>query len=343
MFGTTWDEFIENWCAGNAPAGERQNIENALSGLLRIWPEREADLHAASVRGLILIAPAIETGLILSTCERLDGFGNVFRRLKTGERAAYSELAFAARMVNAGFSLTLEPPLGDGMLDACILTEDGNVYCEVIAPEMSAAIEDLRNTASHLATILRDQNKGSRVEVLLSGDIDEQIAIQVAEAVRHHPNSNESWALEGIALISKRIAGDDTNVGPTLPSPEAAALIGVAKAVLEAGVRTAGIVRVQVTDTRAKRLLYAESHHFSRDEMNILVMDVTKIVSSLNAWERLIARCFQPQQNRRFGAVALFKSGVTGEKLQSREEWRVVSNPYAYKPIPQRLLQLLSG
>ena len=343
MFGTTWDEFIENWCAGNAPAGERQIIENALSDLLRVWPEREADLRAANVRGLILIAPAIETGLILSTCEKLDGFGNVLRRLKTGERSAHSELTFAARMVNAGFTPVLEPPLGDGVLDACILTEEGKVYCEVIAPEVSATIEELRNAASHLATILRDQNRGSRVEVLLSGDIDEQIAIQVAEAVRNHPNSNEPWMMEGTALISKRIAGDDTNVGPTLPSPEAAALIGVAQAALEAGIRTAGIVRVQVTDTRAKRLLYAESHHFSRDEMNVLVMDVTRIVSSLNAWERLIVRCFQPQQNRRFGAVVLFKSGVTGEKLQSLQEWRVTPNPYADRPIPQRLLQIFSS
>src|SRR5580765_1648870 len=73
---------------------------------------------------------------------------------------------------------------------------------------------------------------------------------------------------------------------------------------------------VPVTDTRAKRLLYGESHHFSRDEMNVLVVDVTKIVTSLNAWSHLIARCFQPEQNRRFGAVVLFKSGMTGEKLQ---------------------------
>jgi len=343
IFGQTWKEFIGNWCAGNSPPEDRETVEGALSTLFRIWPEREADIHSSKLRGLMLIAPAIENGITLSACEKLDGFANVLRRLKTGERAASSELTFAARMVGAGFTPILEPPLGTGALDAYIPTEEGGVYCEVIAPETSEAIEELKKTASKLATILKEQNRGSRVEVLLSCDLDEQIVTRVAEAVRNHPDSNEPWPLEETAVVSKRAAGNDPNVGPTLPSSEAAALIGVAKAAVDFGVRTAGIVRVQVTDARAKRLLYAESHHFSRGEMNLLVMDVTKIVSSLNAWEQLIARCFQPEQNRRFGAVALFKSGVTGEKMQSLEEWRVIPNLHAYKPLPRLLLDVLSN
>ena len=161
----------------------------------------------------------------------------------------------------------------------------------------------------------------------------------MAEAVRLHPDSNEIWPLETIAFISKRVAGDDANVGPTIPSPEAAAIIGNARCSVDSGVRTAGIVRVPVTDTRAKRLLYGESPHFSRDEMNVLVMDVTSVVSSLKVWSQLIEKCFQPEQNRRFGAIVLFSAGITGEKMSALQEWKVVRNPYAYKPIPESLLE----
>jgi hypothetical protein len=338
IFGNTWEEFVVNWCLGNAPVQDRPTAESALSALLRIWPEWEASL-TPNVRGLVLISPAIENGLILSACENLDGFPNVLRRLKNGERVAHSELTFAARMVKAGYRPTLEPPLGTGLLDTRIPMAEGQVYCEVIAPETRDVIQEVRTAASALATILRDENKGRRVEVLLAVDIDQNVSAKVAEAVKIHPDSNEAWAIGEIAVASKRLAGDDANVGPTIPAPEAAAIIGAAQCSVDRGMRSAGIVRVPVTDTRAKRLLYGESHHFSRGEMNLLVMDVTKVVSGLKAWRHLIERCFQPGQNRRFGAVALFFSGITGEKMSAMQNWEVVKNPYAYKPIPESLLQ----
>jgi hypothetical protein len=170
------------------------------------------------------------------------------------------------------------------------------------------------------------------------GDIDEPTAARVVDAVGLHPVSDKIWPLDDIALISSRAAGDDPNVGPTIQGPEAAAIIGAAQGSLECGVRTAGIVRVPVTDARAKRLLYAESHHFSREHMNILVMDVSKCVTSLKAWGKLIENCLQPTQNRQFGAVILFFAGITGEKMTPRQEWRVVRNPHAYKPVPEVLL-----
>jgi len=122
------------------------------------------------------------------------------------------------------------------------------------------------------------------------------------------------------------------------PSPDAAAIIGAAQCSIDNGVRTAGIVRVPVTDTRAKRLLYGESHHSSREEMNILVMDVTRVVSSLKVWSQLIERCLQPEQNQRFGAIVLFSAGISGERMAALQDWRAVWNPYAYKPIRESLL-----
>jgi hypothetical protein len=339
VFGTTWEEFLVNWCLGNTPPDDPDTVENALCAIFRIWPEKIAAIAGGNTRGLVVVSPAIENGIVLSACENLHGFQNVLRRLKTGERSAYTELTFAARLVKAGFQPVLEPPLGRGFLDTRIPTTAGDVYCEVIAPETSDAIREVVTAVSSLATSLKEQNAGRRVEVLLSVDIDEGISSRVVEAVRLHPDSSETWPLETIALISKRVSGDDVNVGPTIPCPEAAAIIGSAQCSLDSGVRTAGIARVPVTDTRAKRLLYGESHHFSREQMNILVVDVTKIVSSLKFWSQLIEKCFQPEQNRRFGAVVLFSAGITGGKMAAFQQWRVVRNPYADKPIPESLLE----
>jgi hypothetical protein len=339
LFGATWEEFLENWCLGNVPSDHPETVASALSTLCRLWPDRVAAMAGKGLRGLMVVSPAVENGLVLSACESLHGFQNVLRRLKTGEKSAYAELTFAARLIRAGFTPTLEPPLGSGSLDTLVPLDEGPVYCEVKAPETSEAIEDIKAAAARLAGILRDQNPGKRVEVLFTDDIDETAASKVAAAVRLHPMSDSVWFFNTTALISTKLMGDDPNVGPTIPSPEAAAIIGAAQGSLVNGVRTAGIVRVPVTDARAKRLLYGESHHFSRDHMNLLVMDVSNCVTSLKAWEKLIENCLQPTQNRRFGAVILYFAGVGGDKMTPRQEWRVIRNPYAYKPLPEALLE----
>ncbi len=46
--------------------------------------------------------------------------------------------------------------------------------------------------------------------------------------------------------------------------------------------------------------------HFSREEMNILVMDVSRTPGVLKSRIPLIQRRLQPGTNRRFGAVMLF-------------------------------------
>jgi hypothetical protein len=201
----------------------------------------------------------------------------------------------------------------------------------------------MTSAASALALMLRDETIGRRVEVLLTVDINETVAEKVAKSVREHSESDQPWEIEVLAIVSKRLTGDDANVGPTIQVGESIAVIGAAQTLLRDGLRTAGIARVPVTDARAKRLLYAESHHFSECEMNILVMDMTKVVAGVKAWRPLIERCLQPDQNRRFGAVVLFSSGFTGEKMSPVQNWMAIRNQHAYKPVPNELLQTIEA
>ena len=114
IFGPTWEDFIANWCLGNPPPGERDNIEKSLSTLFRLCPEKVEALAQTPMRGLLLVSPAIHTGDVLSACESLNGFEKVVGRLKSGERAAYSELIFAARLVKAGHEFRQPPRVFPG-------------------------------------------------------------------------------------------------------------------------------------------------------------------------------------------------------------------------------------
>jgi hypothetical protein len=111
----------------------------------------------------------------------------------------------------------------------------------------------------------------------------------------------------------------------------------VAHSRVENGQRTIATVRVPVADLRARRLLAAELHHFSRYERNLLAIDVSNIIAGIRDWEGPIRNSFKPDRNTRLGAVILFDRGsLLGTKLHKR--WKVLRNPHARMPLSEDLL-----
>lgn len=112
--------------------------------------------------------------------------------------------------------------------------------------------------------------------------------------------------------------------------------LGVAKFKKEGNIITRVNVHLQFSDNRARKLMEKESKHFTEDDINLLVMDVSSIPDGIKGWKPLIERSLQPKMNRRFGAVVLFESKlINGIELRN---WDVLKNPYAYYPVPETLL-----
>ena len=88
------------------------------------------------------MAPVIDVGVTLSTCQNLVGFDNLLKRVKLGERAALSEATIAAAMVGVGDNLVLAPPLMGKRLDVVVSIGDERVYIEMVAPDLSDAMKD---------------------------------------------------------------------------------------------------------------------------------------------------------------------------------------------------------
>jgi hypothetical protein len=103
------------------------------------------------------------------------------------------------------------------------------------------------------------------------------------------------------------------------------------------------MVRLPIDDQRAARLMGAEAHHFSRDETNILAIDVTNIPGSIPDWIPLIERRFQPNLNRRFGAVVLFTRVNQLHSANIIRGYRILRNPHAYRPVPDALLAAIAN
>src|SRR4051794_21325393 len=110
-FGRNWQEVVAEWCSGVAPPLSAETGWDSLGVLERLWPQFLDKILTDGVKSRLVIADAAEYGTVISVCQNLEGFDNVIRRLRTGDKAALSELALAAALVKAGYSPTLEPEL----------------------------------------------------------------------------------------------------------------------------------------------------------------------------------------------------------------------------------------
>jgi hypothetical protein len=343
-FGTSWDDFVENWCLGVAPATDPPETVLALDALARLTPEYVARLTNLPTRGLGVIAPAIDMGATLAACESLRGFSALLMRIRQGDSSAFSEANYAAALIRKGCTPELEPVSGSGLLDTAVDWRGTQIFSEVISPERAESIVKVQNDVHALANDLRNSLTlaGSTVEVLMETDLTPQTHSAVLDAASGLP-VNQETRIDGLASFMRRTSSMPLQLGPTIASKGDTPVIAAAAGKLDAGVGTAGIVRMPILDGRARRLLAGELHHFSREHHNILAIDITRVPVGPKNWAPLIKRSFQPGQNRRIGAVIFFSRGLVGTPITTRQQWAVVANPYAYCPVPADFLELVAS
>jgi hypothetical protein len=339
-FSPTWSDFITDWCLGIPPSVSEEQTWLALDTLEHLWPEYLDELIQRGDRGILAISPVVHTGLALAACEPLDGFAQVLKRLTGGERSAMAEVTFAAALVKSGYRPSLEPQLNGKRLDAVVDAEGEQVYVEVIAPERSNAIMEGQTAINLLADTLLT-NVGTNIEILFQTDISLEVSQRVLQFVESAPVTEEIQTIAGVAALLKRElkAEDVPVVGSTIPRTDSGPAIAISRIRRnETGV-TAITVRLPVTDERAQRLLAGELHHFSQDEVNLLVINVTNVPRGIETWSPLLQRCLQPTRNRRVGAIILYEQSLSAHDGNIYQRWEVLRNPHAYKRIPESLLE----
>jgi len=294
-------------------------------------------------RGPGIILPAIVLGRDLRACEDLPGFERLLPRIQRGDRSAFSELRFAAALTRLNLRPEIEPQLGSTVLDTAVDYEGTQVYCEVIAPERADAITSIQPAIQALAETIRDRVTGSVLEVLLDTDIGPETSAAVLD-VLPRVSGPDPVEFEGLGTFVRRPASIPLQLGPTIFAPRGGRpVLGAAAGGIDGSVVSAGIVRVPVQDARARRLLAAELHHFSRDAHNLLAIDMTDVTANSQAWASLIQRSFQPKQNKRIGGVIFFWQALVGPPVEVRQWWTVLPNEHANRPIAAELLAMIES
>jgi hypothetical protein len=341
-FGSNWSDFVTNWCSGVTPSIPCDEGWKALGIIERLYPEYFDKVLTDGLKGIAFIAPIIDLGITLEACENLNGFDRLLARIKKGEGATFSEAKFAAELVKLGYNPILEPQLGEKRLDALISVGGEKVYFEVITPETSDVMKTAYSEMRKLTQRIMKENKGMDVNIKLLTDLNTSISDSILAYLKTlSPSTENTHIMPDIALIKySTFAPKPLSFECEQNDLEPSELFVASFSRTEDGIKTRINVGTSITDERAQRLMRTEAEHFSREEINILVMDVSKIPNGIRCWLPLIRRRFQPHINRRFGAVVLFSCYIS-----AGVSWRssVLTNPHACRQPPKNLIDELAS
>jgi hypothetical protein len=344
-FGNSWAEVVAKWCAGYAPPVTEEIAWPAMAAMEELWPEYLDQVLRDDIRSRLVMADVVDFGQTLQACSDLAGFEKVLTRLKKRDKGALAELRFAAGLIQAGYIPTLEPELNGNKLDASVTEGEERVFIEVISPELSQAMQNAEEGVSVLAGALTECTPGLITDVYLVADPDENVIRQVLQFVLSTPvlGANVPHEIAGVAFV--KVQPFDPRIEFVRSSfiDRGKPAIGIVSTNKRGPHPSMAMVRLPIDDQRAARLMGAETHHFSRDETNVLAIDVSNIPGSIPDWIPLIERRFQPGLNRRFRAVILFTRVNQLHNANILRGYRVLRNQHAYRQPPEALLVAIAN
>ena len=344
LFGSSWQQFVDEWCLGTPPSTAPDECVRALAALVVHWPERAQGLATGAIRGLSVIANAIDAGLILADASRLAGAEPVISRLRSGERGSLSELTVGSALVRLGFQPAFGVAAGTKVPDLALTIESTTTFVEVIAPDRADIVKRFTDRIGEVASSVLAFSSNANVELFLDSDPDELDIATLATVIADAAFSDDVQSVSSVGRFLKRPYSFPPVVSPAVPNKTSGTVLGVARAVVNGDHTTGALtaVRAVVFDGRARRILAAELHHFTKTNPNVLIIDTGGVAGGIHDWAPSIERCFQPAQNTRISAVVLYFTGVMGNPAQTHRVWRVLINPHAVNPIPGALVEALT-
>ncbi len=342
-FGRDWNEVINSWCLGSSLPVPAEKAWEALGALEQLWPEYLGEVLTRGQRGDFVMVHVIDDGLTLLVCQNLDGFESVLHRIRDNEQGALAEARFASALVKVGYHPVLDTPHRNGKHpDALILSDNQEVFIDVISPERSNQMKHLDAMGNYLVHHFLEKLPASftnkRLEIFALAPDLMSIREHVDRFLDQPGNlvTEKPYEIPGIAFIKFHEGNAQVDIGQLIQvEPEPVLVMGFFST-NQTG--NSVLLRFSSADERLQRMLNDKSHQFSKEEANLFVIDLSLITYGFKNWPDLVRRRLQAERNRRFSGVLLLhryldnatRSFVLNSHLEEH------SNPY--KKLPASLL-----
>ncbi len=356
--GWTCGKIEDEWLSGGRVAASSEAIVAAFETveqlLGRPWLEAQrVQSDGSCVTGASPVAAVVSMGQKLHGLQGAPGIADVLERIRSGSRAARSELTAAHLCKGTDDSVIVEfgvpVAVGSGEKVPDFRLRRGDepwIYVEVAAPGVSELGQRASDVLEELGAMLTNVPFGRVAEVLLRQDPSESEIADIRQALvaQLEQEGPSRYDMKGLALILVDHAEPgklvlENHGEPSLPR------LGRVDFEMKGGKRKHLAVRYAFSDERAEQFLNSEARQLPREFAALVMVDVSEASGAMKAWEPLLRRRFQPSMHTRVGGVCLFSGGVCNlSDGESCEVWtQVVLNQYATHPAPEWLVRSLES
>lgn len=352
-----WDEIKSQWLAGSkvamSPRELVQTFNRAEEVLGRDWVENHRLRPGGVITGVIPVIAVASMGKRLLAVGRATGLSAVTDRIRTGDRAARTELTAAYLCAPHGdreleFAAGVKVGNRDRVPDFRIrITGEPWTYVEVTAPDVSELQHEASKVIDRLVSLLPRMPVGSAAEVMLRRDPTSDEISLIEQSLLSLVQAEEPVTadLPGLALLLSGYCAPgqvvvDDHGEPSLPR------IGMVRAEGDStGPKKHITVRYPFADQRAESFLTSEARQLPKGEAGVVMIDISQATGAVESWVPLLQRRLQPTQHTRVSAIVLFSGGVWS--TAEGEAWipytRAIVNPSAAITAPAWLIAQLEA
>lgn len=345
-------EIQKEWLLNANINYSKEEIVDAFNIVERILGNKWIPTFFFGQRGSSVAIPIIDLGLTLKLLEGIPNFSNIINKMKKPE--TFLETLAEAKIIEYfkkyNFELEIEPELqvanSKKYPDLKILCDNLWVYTEVTRPDYSDHQKELQKTMFKLTNSIKPVEVDKRIEIYFYKEPNESEIVDITKICRDSLTKNaefQEYNINGLAKIfinpfdQQRLHNFKGRIEEKRPVLFAITL----KSATKNGVQRRLIFSVGIpfTDERADNILGKKRKQLSKDELGLIVIDITNIPGGLKGWTEIIKRRLQPQLNRRIGAVLLVQRYISKGSMKTNKI--IIEHPNPWHTLPNKFLEVL--
>jgi len=343
----TWDEICSDWILQNCHEYNQDECVKAFSIIGRYLGRSWLEEKYRYMKGPVAVITILELGKILQIVERHEKLESIIEKVRNGKERDLARLA--AFYVNKGLNVIIEPKiLVDGKPKVPDLMVDFNgtpVYFEAYKPSSSRKYNALFSYANQIAQqVLNGIIDGVDIKIYLIREPnkeDVENLINSCQAININLDQERFFSFGDLAEISvkPRTNMETIDDGRYLKDDVRRFFIVLGK-IHGKGIQKTCLVGMPFTDKRVDRILRNQYPQLSKNECNVVAMELTGITGEMNLWADGLRARFRGNNYRRIGAVILTNvfNDFSEKKVNSQQ--LIINHPNPRKSLPDEFYEV---
>lgn len=343
----TWDEICDKWITQNCDDYDEEELIDAFSLIEREFGRDWLENKYQFIRGPVAIIPILELSRILRALYGSEKYDSIKQKIRKGLELDLARLASFYTL--GGFNVEIEPEVQvkgkTKVPDLRVQFGKNWVYFEAYTPSASdhynIVFRKMQKTAIGILETIGD---GINFQVYYTREPEENeiepfihACIRIGEDIE----AEKHYSFKDLAKLVVKPRESETAIDDGRYLADGIRrFFYVVGSIRGKGIQKSCLVGMPFVDKRADRILRKQYPQLSKEECNVVSIDLTNIPGNHDIWvERLESRLYG-NNYRRIGAVILTNYMKNPPEEDYRLFQEIITHPNPLKPLPSEFYEI---